>query len=286
MSRRSTEIVIAGVLLAGGCSPSAAREYELRGKVLAVDPARQEITIKHEDIPQFMPGMTMAFKVADKELLNGRVAGDLVKATLIVRNSDAQLRTLERTGFAPVSATEPLPMPVLRAGEQISDATFVDETGAVRRLADWRGKVLVVTFIYTRCPLSNFCPLMDRHFKTTQDTIRSETALSSRVRLLSVSLDPRYDTPPVLARHAAELLADPEVWSFLTGQANEIATFAKQFGVSIMRGSESDQDIVHNLRTAIIDADGRLTTVLNGSEWTPLELLAAVRKGLHGQGSR
>ena len=285
MSRRSTEIVIVGVLLAGACSPSPAREYELRGQVLAVDPARQEITIKHEDIPRFMPGMTMAFKVADKNLLNGRVAGDLVKATLVVRDSDAHLRTLDRTGFAPVSATEPLPMAMLTAGERISDATFVDEKGAARRLTDWRGKVLVVTFIYTRCPLPNFCPLMDRHFKIIQDDIRSETALS-RVRLLSVSLDPRHDTPPVLARHAAKLLADPEVWSFLTGEADAIDTFAKQFGVSISRGSESDQDIVHNLRTAIIDGDGRLTTVLNGSEWTPSELLAAVRKVLHGHGSR
>ena len=94
-----TRIVIALALVAAGCGGPAHREYQLRGQVLAVDRARQEVTIKHEDIPHFMPAMTMTFKVSEARLLEGRGPGDLVTATLIVRGTDAHLETLDRTGF-------------------------------------------------------------------------------------------------------------------------------------------------------------------------------------------
>lgn len=279
MASRPTRIVIALTLLAGGCSRASVREYELRGQVVAVDPARQEVTIRHEDIPQFMPGMTMAFKVAEKNLLDGRVPGDLVKGRLVVRDTAAHLRTLDRIGFStlPEAVTSPPRIATVVPGEPVADATFVDSNGASRRLSDWRGQVVGVTFVYTRCPVPNFCPLMDRHFKAVQDRIRSDAALAGDVRLLSVSFDPTHDTPSVLSTHAARLQADPSIWQFVTGAPDEVDAFAAQFGVSILRGTATDQEIVHNLRTVVIDAHGRLVTVLNGSEWTPSTLLEALK---------
>jgi protein SCO1/2 len=278
MTRPLAGIVIALPLLVSGCARDHAREFELRGQVLSVDPARQEVTIKHEDIPQFMPGMTMAFKVATPGLLDGRQRGDLVKATLVVRDTQPHLRTLERIGFAPLSEVEMASRvaAILAPGEPVTDAAFIDERGRSRRLADWQGQVLAVTFIYTRCPLPNFCPLMDRHFRAAQDRVRTDAALAGSVRLLSVTFDPRYDTPAVLREHAAKLHADPAIWSFVTGQADELEKFGSQFGVSILREGGTEQEIVHNLRTAVIDATGRLVTVLNGSEWAPSDLLTAL----------
>ena len=93
---------------------------------------------------------------------------------------------------------------------------------------------MVVTFIYTRCPLPTFCPLMDRHFATIQTAIKGDPALKN-VRLVSVSFDPATDTPPVLKKHAAELNADPARWTFLTGDRDDIDRFAARFGVSVAR---------------------------------------------------
>ena len=270
----------AGAVAISACGP-APREYPLQGVVVAVDRESREITIKHDDIPRFMPGMTMPFKVRDARLLEARVPGDLVKGTLVVEGADAHLRTLERTGTAPVPPPSTPTAPTgLEPGELVPDASFTDQQGTTRRLSDWRGLALAVTFIYTRCPLPNYCPLMDQHFKIIQDRVKSDDRLRGRVRLLSVSFDPAYDRPAVLDARARQLGADPALWSFVTAPATEIERFARQFGVSIARDNASAQEIVHNLRTAVVASDGTLSTVLRGNEWTPGELLEELRKAL------
>jgi protein SCO1/2 len=284
--RRSSApaLAAAAAALAIACARPAARVFEMKGQVVAVDAGRMEITIRHEDIPNFMPGMTMPFKVRDRALLAGRVPGDLVKATLVVEETDAYLRTLERTGTAPLAEPPPAGAAAapLTTGELVPDATFIDETGAQRRFSDWRGRVVAVTFIYTRCPLPNFCPLMDRHFRSVQAGLRADEALRD-VRLLSITFDPAYDTPAVLAAHARRAGAEPAVWSFLTGDRAGIDRFAGRFGVSIVREEAGAQEIEHNLRTAVIDREGRVAAILRGNGWTPAELLAELRKAVEGR---
>jgi protein SCO1/2 len=269
--------ILAALLLVMGCSRG--RTYELRGQVLSVDAGRQELTIRHEDIRGFMPGMTMPFKVRDKKLLEGRVPGDLVTATLVVHETDAFLSAVERTGHAAVAGPVPrAASPGLGIGDEVPDVGFVDQSGTTRRLSDWRGRVVAVTFIYTRCPLPNFCPLMDRHFAAVQTSIREDPRLRDGAHLVSVSFDPRFDTPTVLAAHAKRFGADPSTWSFMTGEQDAIDRFAGAFGVSIIRDDAGVEEIVHNLRTAVINPNGRLEQVFTGNEWTPDELLAAMRR--------
>jgi protein SCO1/2 len=270
------------VLALAGCSTSSnTREYELHGQVLAVDPARQEITIKHGDIHGFMPGMTMPFKVRDRALIQGRVPGDLVKATLVLEETDAFLRTIEKTGSAPL--TEPAPAPrvdVLGPGDTPPDVELVDESKLPRRLSAFRGQTVGVTFMYTRCPLPNFCPLMDRNFKTVQDRVLADPGLRGRVRLLSVTLDPEFDRPAVLAKRARSLGAVAGTWSFLTGERESVERFAGAFGVSIMRDDPAKQEVVHNLRTGVVRPDGTILTVISGNEWTPEQLVDELRKAV------
>jgi protein SCO1/2 len=263
--------------LAAACARG--REYELRGQILAVDSARREITIKHEDIKGFMPGMTMPFKVRDGALLEGRAAGDLVRATLVVEDSEGYLKAIERTGHAPLAELPPVRLHVdpMNPGDEIPDVALLDETGATRRMRDWRGRTLAVTFIYTRCPLPDFCPLMDRQFADVQQIVMGDAALRGRVQLLSISFDPAYDTPAVLATHAKKVGADPAAWSFLTGAQADVESFAAHFGVSVMREGSDPGSVVHNLRTAVVDANGRLVKVLNGMQWSPSELVAELR---------
>lgn len=278
-------ILIPLVLLVSIASCSRAREYELRGQVLAVDKERQEITVRHEDIVGFMPSMTMAFRVEDRDELLARVPGELIRATLVVGEAQVHLRDVERTGEAPLAeAARPArTFDMLEPGEPVPDEPFVDQDGASRRLSDWRGKALAVTFIYTRCPLPEFCPAMDRNFKAVKEEALRDPALRDRIHLLSISFDPEFDRPKVLKGHADRAGADGAVWSFVTGDRDDIDRFASRFGVSVIREGQSAVDIVHNLRTAVIDPDGRLVRILGGNDWKPADLLRELRTALDGR---
>jgi protein SCO1/2 len=276
--RQVLTLLVGSVLLAGACSRG--REYELKGQVLAVDPVRRELTIKHGDIRGFMPGMTMPFKVKDAKLMEGRTPGDLVTATLVVEDNGAYLSALTATGQAPLTEPPPPPrtMDILDPGSPVPDVKLIDETGSARSLSDWRGRVLAVTFIYTRCPLPDFCPRMDRHFAAVQREVLQDAKLRDRVALLSVSVDPQFDTPEVLAAHARRAGADAQVWKFATGDADAVTQLAGRFGVSVFREGADPNGLTHNLRTAIIKPDGALATVLGGSDWTPAALIEAARR--------
>ncbi len=272
------------LLAAGVASCSPGRQYELRGQVLAVDRGRQEITVKHEDIRGFMPGMTMPFRVKDRGELEARSPGELIQATLVVTGNDAYLQRIRKTGDAPLTEAPPAPaMDLLDPGEPVPDEPFVDQAGTSRRLSDWRGKAVAVTFIYTRCPLPDFCPLMDRHFASIQKEVKEDPALNGRVQLVSVSFDPDFDTPKVLSAHAERVGADAAMWSLVTGQRDDIDRFASRFGVSVMRDDRTSQEIVHNLRTAVIDPAGRLHRVHTGNEWKPADVLTDLRSALAGR---
>ena len=258
---------------------SRAREYEVRGQILAVDRGRREITIKHEDIRGFMPGMTMPFKVRDARLLERREAGDLVEATLVVEDANAYLSSIERTGHAELTAPPPPPrVDVLEPGQPAPGVRLTDEAGTTRALSDWRGRIVAVTFTYTRCPMPDFCPRMDQHFKRVQGEILADPGIRDRIALLSVSFDPAFDTPQVLAAHARQAGADPRVWHFVTGERDAIAGFASRFGISIIHEGSTAADITHNLRTAVIASNGTLLMIFNGNDWTPADLMHALRQ--------
>ncbi len=165
---------------------------------------------------------------------------------------------------------------LLKVGQAVPPAAFIDQDGKAFTLDSLHGAAVVVTFIYTTCPMPTFCPLMDRHFSTIQATLK-ETRNALNVRLLSVSFDPVVDTPPVLKRHAQKLEADPRLWTFVTGDRDEIDQWASRFGVSVARAMNDPRDITHNLRTAVIDRRGHLAQLYTGNEWTPEQLLADVQ---------
>jgi protein SCO1/2 len=269
--------LVVGSLLLVGCARG--QEHELQGQVLAVDRGRQEITIKHGDIRGFMPGMTMPFKVKDARLLEGRSRGDLVTATLVVNDNAAYITKVTPTGHAPLSEAEPAvrALDLLEPGMPVPAVELIDESGTARSLKDWRGRVLAVTFTYTRCPLPDFCPRMDQNFAAVQRALLADPDLRARTILLSVSIDPAFDTPQVLAEHARRAGADPRVWHFLTGERDAIEAFASRFGVSVFREGADPAGLTHNLRTAIIRPDGTLATVLGGTDWTPAAFLDAAR---------
>jgi protein SCO1/2 len=278
--------LLAFLTLVVSCArPSSEREYQLEGQVIAVEPARKQVTVNHKEIKGFMPAMSMPYDVQDAKLLDGIKAGDLIDATLVVFSNGAHLTKIKKTGEAPLPTPPPdAPMPaassgfeLLKPGEPVPDAPFVDQNAHTLRFSTFKGAPVAITFIYTKCPLPTFCPLMDRHFASMQKALHEDPALK-KVHLVTVSFDPVTDSPAVLRAHAKELGADLTRWTFLTGDRDEIDRFAARFGVSISRALNDPRDITHNLRTAIVDRNGKLVKVYTGNQWTPEELLNDLKK--------
>ncbi len=251
-----------------------ARQFELVGQILAIAPERNEVTIKHQDVKGFMPGMTMPFTVQDPALLRDRRPGDLITATLVVEEVKAYLSTLTMTGHEDVPVAPATPVAKgLKPGDRVEDSAFLNQDGALASLQDLRGHRVAMTFAYTRCPLPEFCPLMDRHFAAVQKALQKNPTLAD-VRLVTVTIDPAFDTPAVLKAHAGALGADPKVWSFLAPEPAGAPAFFEQFGLLVEREGAGPGDITHNLRTLVLDPDGRLATIRTGNDWTPAQLIA------------
>jgi protein SCO1/2 len=259
------------------------RRYVLQGQVVAVDADRQRITISHGDIPGYMPAMTMTFEVASGELMAGRFAGELVVGTLEVANATGRLVEIAHTGEAPLPAGTNAPAMaagVLAVGDLFPDAALIDQGNRRRSLSEWKGRFTLVTFIYTRCPLPTYCPLMDQNFATIQRAAAEDPALRDRVRLVSISFDPDVDTPERLAEHAARLRADPNVWTFLTGDRVTVDRLTATLGVGVIRLGDEAADVTHNLRTTLVDEHGRIAKIYSGNDWTPRDVLADLRSAL------
>jgi protein SCO1/2 len=261
------------------------REFTLQGQVMSVTPNHDQATVNHEEVKGFMAAMTMPYKVHDPKQLEGIAAGDLINAKLVVLPNDAYLTDVKKVGQAPLpTAPADAPAPsassgfeLLKPGEAVPDAGFVDQSGKQRTFSSFKGSPVFMTFIYTKCPMPTFCPLMDQHFATIQKKLKDDPALKGRVHLVSVSFDPIVDTPPVLMAHAKTLGADLKTWTFLTGDRDDIDKFAARFGVTVARSQTDQRDITHNLRTVLVDGDGKLVKVYVGNEWTPDQALADIK---------
>jgi protein SCO1/2 len=271
-----------------GCGQQAAdqRAFTLQGQVQSIDAPRKLVVVKHEEIKGFMPAMTMPYEVEDPAVLTQLAPGDLINSTLVVFSNGAHLTHVTKVGSAPLEqppAEAPMPtassgFELLKPGEPVPAGSFVDQDGRKRTFAGFKGSPVVMTFIYTKCPLPTFCPLMDRHFATLQKTLKSDPALAN-VHLVTVSFDPVTDTPPVLKAHAKTLNADLTRWTFLTGDRDAIDQFAARFGVQVSRALNDPRDITHNLRTVIVKPDGTLAKTYVGNEWSPQQVIEDL-KGL------
>jgi protein SCO1/2 len=271
-------------LAAGACQreakPAGGARYPLAGKAVSVDAARRAITVAHGDIPGFMPAMTMEFTVLEKDRpLLARVSpGDEVSATLVVPDSRYWLEDLVvvKQG-TPDPKARAVPAHEARLGEPLPDVALVDQDGRRFRLSGLRGRALALTFVFTRCPLPDFCPLMMKNFASAEATIAADAPLRERTRLVTVSFDTKHDTPEVLRRFGLPFQKTPPPfghWLMATGSEPAIRELGGSLELDYVEESAS---FTHNLRTAIVDPQGRLVRMLRGNDWTPGELVDALR---------
>ena len=285
-SKKQTLFQIGAVLLVTGifmgCNQAPdEKRYEIKGEVISIYSLNNEITIRHEEIPGFMPAMTMPFKVKNVRVLEGLIPGDRVSGTFVVAAHESYLTGLTREGSAGSDVPAiilPTGVRLIQKGDTIPEVAFLDDNNLPTKLSDFLGSPVALTFIYTRCPIPNFCPLMDRNFIEVQAAIKEGAQLPLDTRLLSITFDPEHDTAEVLRRHAAKLGADVEIWRFLTGDKEAISHLGEQLGITIVRDSTGKSEITHSLRTIVVDREGKVARNFRGNEWTPDELIEELSK--------
>ena len=270
-------IVSAGLAACGSGDESNAARYELKGKVEHVDKRGSAVTIAHTEIADYMPAMTMPFKLKDESLYDELAPGDEVTATLVVAGDRSWLEDVIRVRAVP---DEPGASAAARrvepgAGEQVPDFSLTNQDGKRIRLDRYRGKGVVLTFIYTRCPLPDYCPLMTERFAEIEKSLKVDGLLYGSTHLLSVTVDPEYDKPAVLRSYGQAAGAQAFAhWEFATGSPEEVKQVASWFGLEYW--SDKDQ-IIHSLRTAIIGPDGKLVKIYHGSAWRPDDVISDLR---------
>lgn len=264
-----------------GCRDNTANQkrYDLKGKVVAVEPDKHLVTLAHEEVKDFMPSMTMPFTVPSDADLQILAPEDEVTATLVVDGSQSWLENLVIRKQSPNAPAAP---GVVEAsvGDEVPNYGLVNQNGQEIKLHNYRGKTLLLTFIYTRCPIPEYCTLMSNNFLAVDKQLQQQSAVYDKTHLLSVTIDPEYDTPPVLRSYGAahtERYQDEAFthWEFATGTQDQIKGIAQYFGLRYFQGSDQ---IVHSLKTVIVGPDGKVAKVYSGNEWKPDEVAREMQR--------
>ncbi len=262
---------------------SQQRVFQVKGVVKSLQPDGKTVEVRHEEITNYMPAMTMPLEARDPKELTGLKAGDPITFRMTVTASDVwidQVRKLtppapnqlpSRATFRIVRDVEPL-----QIGDLLPEYHFTNELGQTVSTGQFKGQALALTFIFTRCPLPNFCPLMSNNFSEAQRKLLATSNGPTNWHLLTISFDPEFDTPVILKAYAQRFGAEPAYWNFLTGDLIEITAISEQFGQTFWRDEGA---LSHNLRTVVINASGRVQRILEGNTWRSDELVREIVKG-------
>jgi protein SCO1/2 len=201
--------------------------------------------------------------------------GDRIAFSLHVDDAQYAADDIRIVGHSePASARAPARVNRVHEGDAVPEFAFVDERNRPLTTADLRGHLTVLTFVFTRCPVPEFCPLLSLRFGELQRAIGADSGFARRVRLLSITLDPEHDRPEVLTEYARGVGADPAVWSFATGETAQIDSVVRAFSVFRERNGVT---LDHTLCTALVDGDGTIVELWRGNGWTTAEVLSAIR---------
>jgi protein SCO1/2 len=265
---------------------SAVKQYPVRGTVVSVDAPSQSIDLNSQAIPGLMEAMTMSYKVVDPATLGEVHPGDLITATLLADDSPDGPTNFRLKDVVIIAQAKPDYKPAVQyhvpaAGDVVPDFAMLNQDNRTIRLKEFRGKVVVMTFIYTRCPLADFCVRMSHNFANIDKDLSADAALATKTHLLSVSFDPAYDTPKVLRSYGEAYTgqytkATFTHWDFAAPPAKELPKLEQFFDVGVTPGESGT--LQHSLSTTVIGKDGKVVAFYPSNDWTPAEVEAVIRK--------
>lgn len=289
-------VLLIALILAGGLSfsschrVSAQKRYPFTGRIVSVDSQAQSAIIDGDAIPGFMDAMAMPYKIKPAATLNHLIPGDSVSAEVVVvssgaKNDDAapeywleNVKVIAHIdpSHAPGASSLHMPAP----GEEVPDFSFTNQSGKLISLKQYRGKVLFVTFIYTRCPFPDFCPRLSGNFAEIYKQAATNAALTN-AHLLSISFDPEHDRPKVLRDYGFSVAHTHESalfnrWEFAAPRLADLPRLADFFALTIQPEGGT---ITHNLSTVVIGPDGKIVKWYHGGDWQPSDLIKDATAG-------
>jgi protein SCO1 len=290
---RTPVFLLAFLVLVPGCRqdtpptvsrPGSAKTFTIRGRVVSTDAAH--VTLDGEDVPGFMKAMTMDYKLADPSVVSELHPGDRITAKLLadkvgdsygdVRLDDIVVIAQARPDYKP-----PVSYHVPTAGDVVPDFRLLNQSDRTIHLDQFKGKVVLMTFIYTRCQLADFCPRMSHNFADIDKALAADPALYKQTHLISVSFDPTYDTPKVLRSYGGAYTGNYTTerflhWDFAAPTEKELPAMTQFFNVGVTPGD--GKSLTHSLSTVLIGKDGKIIDWYPTNEWKPEDILAAIKK--------
>jgi protein SCO1/2 len=294
---RAAALAACTSVLASGChravqnpaqaaSGETARQYPIRGVVVSTDAKDGTVMLNHQAVPGLMEAMTMAYPVVDRAAIGEMHPGDTISATLLADPSaqgpvNLRLKDIVITVEANPDYVPTVQYHVPAPGETVPDFSLLNQSDRKIDLKQYRGKVVLMTFIYTRCPLADYCPRMSRNFAEIDAELAKDPKLYGETHLLSVSFDPAYDTPKVLksyggaytGRYSKEAFGH---WTFAAPQGPELLEMEKWFAVGVTPGQNGT--LQHSLATVVIGKDGKVISFYPSNDWTVAQVMSDVRK--------
>jgi protein SCO1/2 len=260
------------------------KTFPIRGKIISVDAAKGSIVLSHGAVPGFMDAMTMPYKLKDPGIASELHAGDLIIAKLLVRKvgdeyEDPMLDEIVVTAQARPDYKPTMDYHVPQAGDAVPDFKLLNENGRTIHLGQFKGRVVLLTFIYTRCPLADYCPRMNKNFAQIDQALATDKKLYGETHLLSISFDPKFDTPAILKSYGGIYTGGKQAvfghWDFAAPPESELPTIEQFFDLGVTPGDAGT--LTHSLSTALIGKDGKVLAWYPTTEWTPADVLAAMK---------
>lgn len=273
--------LLALVVFLGAGHTRPAQRYAASGLLLQVDSSHHTIDVSCQAIADYMNAMEMRFPVRDRKALDGLRPGMMIDFTLAVEKKSAyaeniRVRQYESTDQEPMEVrqlklVENLVAPngetLLAVGQSVSGFTLIDQTSQSVSFSQFAGKVVAITFIYTSCPLPNYCFRLSNNFALLRK--RFGDRMDRDLVLLSITFDPEHDRPDVLAAYARTWNSDARGWYFLTGSTPEVQKVCHMFGMNFW---PDEGLLTHSLHTVIVGRDGKVAANLEGNEFTAQQL--------------
>ena len=263
---------------------SAAQTFTIRGRVVSTDATH--VTLDGEDVPGFMEAMTMDYKLADPSVVSELHPGDRITAKVLANKvgdnyGDVRLDNIVVIAQARPDYKPPVSYHVPTAGDVVPDFKLLNQSDRTIHLNQFKGKIVLMTFIYTRCQLADFCPRMSHNFADIDKALAADPALYKQTHLISVSFDPTYDTPKVLRSYGGAYTGNYTNerflhWDFAAPTEKELPAMTQFFNVGVTPGDS--KSLTHSLSTVLIGKDGKIIDWYPTNEWKPEEIVAAIKK--------
>ena len=287
--------VLISIATMAGCrkpvpaAPMITKTFKIRGTIVSTDAAAGKVTLDHGAVPGFMDAMIMPYKLADSSIMSELHPGDKIAADVIVDqitpDPEGGYKNARLDNIVVVAQAKPDYKPAVQyhvpaAGDQVPDFALLNQSGKTIHIDQFRGRVVLMTFIYTRCTLADFCPRMSRNFAEIDKALAGDAALYAKTHLISVSFDPTYDTPAVLRSYGGAYTGEYTKekfahWDFAAPPVKELPEMTEFFDVGVMPGQ--NKSLTHSLSTVLIGKDGKVVAWYPTNDWQPAEMLAAVK---------